>query len=298
MSVAMRSSILALAVYPAVAGTCCWSKWGDDSTCGNYPSGGSGGICGNDGVTACSTDTDCANTPSPTPQPTPSPTPVPPVPTPTPSPTPSGSGCVQVSGHQWCSARAVASAWIARSGAPGDCAAAMAIAFGEGINNKYIMGDGIHFDTFDFDSTDAFNVDQTPYDGQATLGPWQVLTKKTVGTIEDRVDDAVDYLNTCCGQAGNCGGWAHIVADCANVKDGACHNPNGNDASFPLTTIFASTASPPLPWCGCAATGSPTIGFSGRCSNHRTDDYERYLSGGQQACSQAQGLGNTSAIIV
>lgn len=295
----MRSTILALVVCPAAAGTCCWSHWGDASSCGNYPSGGSGGICGTDGVTKCSGATDCSDTPPPAPTPTPTPTPVPtPTPSPSPSPTPSGAGCEQKSGHTWCSVNAVASAWIANSGAPGDCGPAMAIAFGEGLNNKYIKAAGIDFDNLDFDNTDAFNVDQHPYDGQATLGPWQVMTKKTVGRIEDRVAEAVDYLSTCCGQGGKCGGWAHIVANCSNVQDGVCHNPNGNDQSYPLTTIFASTADPPLPWCGCASRGSATIGFSGRCSNHRTDDYERYLSGGQQACSHALALASTSAISV
>jgi len=288
----MMRQVLALVLCPAAAGNCCWSNWGDASSCGNYPSGGSGGLCGNDGVTKCTGDADCNGTPSPSPSPTPRPMP-------TPTPTPSGSGCVQNGGHTWCSARAVAAAWLAYSGAPGDCGQAMAIAFGEGVNNKYIMGQGVDFDLLDLDATDAFNVDQTPYDGQATLGPWQVMTTKKVGRLEDRVGDAVNYLSTCCGQAGGCGGWAHIVADCANQRDGACHNPNGNDQGYPLTTIFASSANPPLTWCGCAATGSATIGFSGRCSNHNTNNYERYLAGGQQACSQAAlALANGSVLAV
>jgi len=293
---AMRFSALTLLVSPVAAGTCCWSKWGDASSCGNYPSGGSGGICGNDGATKCSTENDCSGTPLPvpTPSPTPLPTPVP-TPGPTPSPAP-GGGCVQKSGHTWCSAHAVASAWVTHSGAPSDCAVAMAIAFGEGVNNKYIMAAGVDFDLLDFDATDAFNVDQAPYDGQKTLGPWQVMTTEPVASIGTRAAEAVNYINTCCGTAGNCGGWARIVSDCPNQRDGACHNPNGQDQAYPLTTIFTSSANPPLPWCGCAATGSATIGFSGRCSNHNTDNYQRYLSGGQRACSAV--LANNSAISV
>jgi len=32
---------------------CCWSQWGDASSCGGYPAGGSGGICSNDWATKC-----------------------------------------------------------------------------------------------------------------------------------------------------------------------------------------------------------------------------------------------------
>merc|ERR1719331_1076070 len=80
----MRALLLALLGHRAYAGTCCWSKWGDESTCGNYPDGGSGPICGNDGVTVCSSNTDCTGPPAPPPAP---PTPTPPTPTP-PTPTP------------------------------------------------------------------------------------------------------------------------------------------------------------------------------------------------------------------
>jgi len=69
------------ALGASVGGMCCWSRWGDDSTCGNYPSGGSGAICGNDGVTVCQSNADCKSlppTPSPVPTPVPSPTPGPP----------------------------------------------------------------------------------------------------------------------------------------------------------------------------------------------------------------------------
>merc|ERR1719428_1738907 len=74
----MRSAVFALAVCEGLAGTCCWSKWGDASSCGNYPAGGTGPICGNDGVTVCQNNADCDN-PAP-PSPTPTPTPTPPTP--------------------------------------------------------------------------------------------------------------------------------------------------------------------------------------------------------------------------
>merc|ERR1719428_1422561 len=82
----MRSLVFALAVCRSFAGTCCWSKWGDASSCGNYPAGGSGPICGNDGVTVCQSNSDCDNPAPPTPPPTP-PTPTAPTP-PTPGPLP------------------------------------------------------------------------------------------------------------------------------------------------------------------------------------------------------------------
>jgi len=80
-------------------------------------------------------------------------------------------GCEKKSdGHEWCSASAVAKAWKA-SEAPEDCAKAMAMAFGEGFNRKAGLGEP---DSLDLDNTDAFNMDQEPYDNQKTLGPWQV----------------------------------------------------------------------------------------------------------------------------
>merc|ERR1740117_2732240 len=39
-------------------GKCCYSQFGDASSCGSYP-GGSGGICNTDNVTPCSGDSDC-----------------------------------------------------------------------------------------------------------------------------------------------------------------------------------------------------------------------------------------------
>jgi len=117
----MRAVAFALAVHQVAAGNCCWSHWGDASSCGLYPSDGQGAICGNDGVTKCTSNSDCDNpappappapTPDPTPTPTPSPTPTP-APTPGPSPiAPTGdvSGCHDAAkafcndGHGFCRA--------------------------------------------------------------------------------------------------------------------------------------------------------------------------------------------------
>jgi hypothetical protein len=38
---------------------CCWSKWGDKDSCGNYPSGASGARCNADTNKTCSSDADC-----------------------------------------------------------------------------------------------------------------------------------------------------------------------------------------------------------------------------------------------
>merc|ERR1711957_502914 len=78
-------------VSPAVADTkCCWSNYGDATSCGGYPSGASGGVCNTDNVTPCSSIDQCNAVPKPTPVPTPSPTPTP---TPSPSPGPSTAKC-------------------------------------------------------------------------------------------------------------------------------------------------------------------------------------------------------------
>jgi len=77
---------------------CCWSKWGDASTCGKYPSGTSGARCGKDGVTPCSSNADCDN-PRPTPRPTPRP---PPAPTPRPTPRPPPAPTPPPPGNNWC----------------------------------------------------------------------------------------------------------------------------------------------------------------------------------------------------
>jgi len=93
MSASMRAVLFAAAVSQAFAGHCCYAKWGDSSTCGKYPAGGKGPICGTDGVTVCKTAADCTGKPTPAPpSPVPTPTPPPPVPTPTPPPTPALPG--------------------------------------------------------------------------------------------------------------------------------------------------------------------------------------------------------------
>jgi len=69
----MRSIFFAAAVPHVFATTCCRSKWGDSSSCGNYPAGGSGGLCGNDFVTQCFGDDNCSPSPSPVPSPVPPP---------------------------------------------------------------------------------------------------------------------------------------------------------------------------------------------------------------------------------
>merc|ERR1719199_639990 len=88
----MLRSQTAIAVAAAASATvadaavnCCWSKWGDASTCGNYPSSGKGGLCSTEWTKSCSGPGDCPTTPVP--PPTPPPTPAPPTPAPGP-PTP------------------------------------------------------------------------------------------------------------------------------------------------------------------------------------------------------------------
>jgi len=39
--------------------TCCWSKWGDKDSCGNYPSGASGAHCNTDPTKTCTSNADC-----------------------------------------------------------------------------------------------------------------------------------------------------------------------------------------------------------------------------------------------
>ena len=74
----MRGALLvALAASAEAAPTCCWSKWGDKSTCGNYPSGGQSGLCSTDWSKKCIGPGDCPATPVP-----PSPGPAPPGPSP------------------------------------------------------------------------------------------------------------------------------------------------------------------------------------------------------------------------
>jgi len=56
----MKWAILANALAIGEAyGRCCWSKWGDASSCGGYPTGGSGGICAKDLTKACTFWVEC-----------------------------------------------------------------------------------------------------------------------------------------------------------------------------------------------------------------------------------------------
>ena len=65
--------------HASVAPQCCWSAWGDKTTCGGYPAGSSAGECNTDWTKACSTNADCPTIPVP---PLPGPTPAPPKPSP------------------------------------------------------------------------------------------------------------------------------------------------------------------------------------------------------------------------
>jgi len=103
----MRASVFALAVHQVAAGKCCWSSWGDDSTCGKYPSSGGGQICGNDGVTLCKSDSDCGGGPAPPAPPAPRPSPTPtPSPSPSPAPPPAPSGVLGYWDKTWAAGRA------------------------------------------------------------------------------------------------------------------------------------------------------------------------------------------------
>lgn len=84
----MRSAIFAALAVQATAtdGKCCWSKWGDASSCGNYPASGGGAFCNNDVTVTCGGDADCKNIAPPAPPPAPPAPPGPPVPPPTPYP--------------------------------------------------------------------------------------------------------------------------------------------------------------------------------------------------------------------
>merc|ERR1719159_1542590 len=87
----MRIGVFLSVIAGCEAVQCCWSNWGDASSCGGYPSGGSGGLCSTDWSKACSAVGDCPATPAPTPAPVPPgpvPAPTPPVPVPPPTPVP------------------------------------------------------------------------------------------------------------------------------------------------------------------------------------------------------------------
>ena len=62
MKVLLLSSFVGVAhsfSAPLAAPRCCWSKWGDQTTCGGYPAGASGGKCTTDWSKTCSGNSDC-----------------------------------------------------------------------------------------------------------------------------------------------------------------------------------------------------------------------------------------------
>merc|ERR1719162_2123114 len=60
MSLSLRSVIVALGVTVAsAASTCCYSKWGDKSSCGDYPASGHGGLCSTDWTKSCTGPISC-----------------------------------------------------------------------------------------------------------------------------------------------------------------------------------------------------------------------------------------------
>jgi len=88
----MKTVATALLPFIASGAECCWSVWGDSSSCGGYPIDANGARCNTDWSQECSAVADCPEgspVPQPNPQPVPRPTPVPvPNPVPTPNPTP------------------------------------------------------------------------------------------------------------------------------------------------------------------------------------------------------------------
>jgi len=77
-----------LQVLPLVIPTCCYSKWGDGNTCGQYT--GPGAHCNSDHSKTCARASDCPDSPAPSPPAPPSPSP----PAPPTPPVPPGPGAV------------------------------------------------------------------------------------------------------------------------------------------------------------------------------------------------------------
>lgn len=80
----MNWRVVALLLTSGISGaaskpTCCWSKWGDESSCSEYS--GTGAQCNTDHTKTCNSDTDCPDQPAPAP-----PAPAPPSPPSPPSP--------------------------------------------------------------------------------------------------------------------------------------------------------------------------------------------------------------------
>jgi len=97
-------------VEPLVKPTCCYSKWGDESTCGGYT--GPGSQCNTDHSKHCTSSSDCPDTPTPTPPgpptpptpPTPPAPPTPPVP-PTPTPGPEAVNACHDAAKHFCTTK-------------------------------------------------------------------------------------------------------------------------------------------------------------------------------------------------
>ena len=133
-----------------------------------------------------------------------------------------------------------------------------------------------------------FDLNMVPYDGQATLGPWQTMTAvPSTDSLELRISEAIGYVESCCmdgeitnpAEPGSRALWCEQVsgsANCPNTVNGLCPlNPNRPGGGFPISTIQVSALSPPLTWCGCMKEGGATTGYSGRCSHSRDDFYTR-----------------------
>jgi len=174
-----------------------------------------------------------------------------------------------------------------------DCANAMAIAFGEGIQpagplnyicdpaipeckatskgclgldpTAWCWGKPMLFD--EFVNAPLFDINQTAEDGQNTLGPWQTTSDVPhTDDISVRVGETVNYLTKVCNPK------------CPDTQEGSQCSPNPAYPNRPITTIFDDDK---IKWCGCAATadknpGMQTLGYSGRCSQGAADHYTKY----------------------
>jgi len=215
-----------------------------------------------------------------------------------------------------CAPCAIAKAWKSFENGKyaQDCVNQMSIALGEGIIPgsplKYITeycgsscwagpdGPPISQEAF-IHHTSLFDLNMHPYDGQATLGPWQTMT--AIGVTHDvnvRISEAVGYVESCCMDgtinvdvdAGSRSKWCTggKSGNCENSVDGHCDNPFfPGSSAYPVSTIQKSTLSPPLTFCGCATEGSATVGYSGRCSHKMADFYTRYEALAQAVCDAA-----------
>lgn len=197
-----------------------------------------------------------------------------------------------------CTFEAMAKAWVAAGGSKDDCPNVMAIALGEGLNPDCKSS----MDTC-LGTTKAFPLDMPPYDNQCTLGPWQVLTSVMAADSPNvRAQEAMDYAKYNCGTPATPSDCASqtcfgagisypncptlttgtcLCASCPSEPDSAC-SKGWNPADIP-TTIFSSSVAT---FCGCAATLTPTTGWSGRCSNSNPDDYQQHVATTQTWCDK------------